>query len=157
MDSDGAATAGAMRSVADRARSLRDEANHHEELIRRHVIAWRPELLEITGVGAITAAVALCAWSHHGRGRSEAAFAMLAGTAHIPACFGQTVRHRSNRGGDRQLNWMIHMICVGRTAPDPRARAYVVRRRGEGKTTTEIQLCVKRYIARELDRALRHR
>ena len=154
VDADVAATAAAMKAVADRARALRGEAARHEELIRRDITLWRPDLLEIAGVGPITAAVALCAWSHHGRLRSESAFAMLAGTAPIPASSGQTNRHRLNRGGDRQLNWAIHMICVGRIARDRRTQAYLARRRAEGKTTKEIQRCLKRYIARELYRAL---
>ena len=145
-----------MKAVANRPRALRAEAARHEALIRRHVNVWRSDLLEIAGVGPITAAVALCAWSHHGRLRSESAFAMLAGTAPIPASTGQTNRHRLNRGGDRQLNWAIHMICVGRIARDKRTQAYITRRHAEGKTTKEIQRCIKRYIARELYRALEH-
>jgi len=56
------------------------------------------------GVGAVTAAVVLCVWSHPGRVRSEAALAQIAGTCPIPASSGNTVRHRLNRGGDRRLN-----------------------------------------------------
>ncbi|MET3920138.1 hypothetical protein ABIB26_001064 [Arthrobacter sp. UYEF20] len=37
-------------------------------------------LLEKTGIGPVTATIALTAWSHPGRVRSEAAFAALAGT-----------------------------------------------------------------------------
>jgi transposase len=40
-----------------------------------------PALLAQRGVGPITAAQVLMSWSHPGRLRSEAAFAMLAGTA----------------------------------------------------------------------------
>ena len=36
----------------------------------------------------------------------------------------------------------------------PRTRAYFARRSAEGKTTREIRRCLKRYIARELYRAL---
>ena len=36
----------------------------------------------------------------------------------------------------------------------PRTKAYVARRTAEGKTTREIRRCLKRYIARELHRAL---
>ena len=66
---------------------------------------WRPDLLEEFGVGPIVAATVLCAWSHPGRIHSEAAFAMLAGVAPIPANSGQvTTRYRLNRYGDRNLN-----------------------------------------------------
>lgn len=61
-------------------------------------------LLDKPGIGPVTAAVAMAAWSHDGRMHSEAAFASLAGVSPIPASSGNTVRHRLNRGGDRRLN-----------------------------------------------------
>ena len=36
----------------------------------------------------------------------------------------------------------------------PTTKDYVARRRAEGKSSREIQRCLKRYIARELYRAL---
>ena len=45
------------------------------------VRAMAPVLLAQPGVGPITAAQLLISWSHPGRLRSEAAFAMLAGVA----------------------------------------------------------------------------
>ena len=39
-------------------------------------------------------------------------------------------------------------------ATDPRTRACVARRTTEGKTTGEISRCLKRYVARELSKAL---
>lgn len=74
-------------------------------------------LLDKTGVGPVTAAVA--AWSHEGRLRDEAAFASLAGVNPIPASSGNTVRHRLNRGGDRRLYRALHMAVVTRMAHDP--------------------------------------
>ena len=78
--------------------------------------AMAPALLAQPGVGPITAAQLLISWSHPGRLRSEAAFAMLAGVAPIPASSGQVVRHRLNRGGDRQLNRALHTIVMLREA-----------------------------------------
>jgi hypothetical protein len=37
---------------------------------------------------------------------------------------------------------------------DPTTKAYVARRRAEGKSKREIRRCLKRYIARQLFRAL---
>ena len=37
---------------------------------------------------------------------------------------------------------------------DPRTKAYVARRTAEGKTTKEIIRCLKRYVAREIYKAL---
>ncbi len=100
------------------------------------------------------AATVLTAWSHPGRCRNDAAFAMLAGTAPIPASSGKTVRYRLNRSGDRQLNRAMHTVVLSRLQRDERTRAYADRRRAEGKTDRETKRCLKRYIARELYRRL---
>jgi transposase len=147
-----------LRSLARRARALTEEAAEHERAIRAIVRSWRPDLLEEPGVGPIVAATVLCAWSHPGRIHSEAAFAMLAGVAPIPANSGQvTNRHRLNRYGDRQLNRALHTVALSRVRYDQTTRDYVARRTTEGKTTREIKRCLKRYIARDLYRLLENR
>jgi len=113
-----------------------------------------PGLTARVGIGPISAAQALVSWSHPGRCRSDAAFAALAGANPIPASSGRTVRHRLNRGGDRALNRALHDITLTRWRCCPRTRAYITRRRAEGKTDPEIRRCLKRYIARELFGAL---
>jgi len=138
------------RTLARRIRALEREAAEHQQAITRVVTAWRPDLLEQPGVGPIVAATVLCVWSHPGRVHSEAAFAMLAGTAPIPASSGQTVRYRLNRSGDRQLNRALHTVALVRLHYDPATHAYAARRRAEGKTSQEIRRCLKRYIARQL-------
>jgi transposase len=111
-------------------------------------------LLDKTGIGPVTAAVCMTAWSHHGRLRSKAAFACLAGVNPIPSSSGNTVRHRLNRGGDRRLNRALHMATVTRMIHDPATREFVERRRAEGRTTREIRRCLKRYLARQIYRHL---
>lgn len=113
-----------------------------------------PELCELPGVGPVTAACVLTAWSHPGRVRSEAAFAALAGTCPIPASSGNTLRHRLNRGGDRRLNRALTTIVIVRMRTHAPTRAYVARRRQEGRTTKEIMRSLKRYITRQLFRTL---
>ena len=112
--------------------------------------AWRPDLLALTGVGPIIAATVRTAWSHPGRCRNDAAFAMLAGAAPIPASSGKTVRYRLNRCGNRQLNRALHTIVLTRLKKDEPTKAYADRRRAQRKTDREI----KRYVARELYRLL---
>ncbi|QAY62555.1 IS110 family transposase [Xylanimonas allomyrinae] len=111
-------------------------------------------LLEMPGIGPVTAAVAMAAWSHDGRLRDEAAFAALAGVNPIPASSGNTVRHRLNRGGDRRLNQALHMAVVVRMRWDPETKAYVERRSADGRTKKEIRRCLKRYLARQIYRTL---
>jgi transposase len=147
-------TTQALRSLARRAQALTAEAKVHEAAMRRIIESWRPDLLDQIGVGTIVAATLLCAWSHPGRVRSDAAFASLAGVAPIPASSGQTNRHRLNRSGDRQLNKALHTIVLTRLAHDPETRAYAERRRAEGKTRREIIRCLKRAVARRIYKQL---
>ena len=148
------ATILALRATARRALTLQAEADtlEHELAALVHEIA--PTLLAEPGVGVISAAQLLVAYSHHGRLRSEAAFAALAGAAPIPASSGQIVRYRLNRGGDRQLNRALHTITISRLRHDPTTRAYATRRTAEGKSAREIKRCLKRYLARHLFRVL---
>jgi transposase len=143
-----------LRALARRSLALAAEAGEHERAILAIVRSWRPDLLALPGVGAINAATVLTAWSHPGRCRSDAAFAMLAGAAPIPASSGKTVRYRLNRSGDRQLNRALHNIALSRLRHDPATRAYAQRRRTEHKTDRDIKRCLKRYIARQLYRQL---
>jgi transposase len=153
-DAETAATVASLRALARRIRLLDAEAAEHTLAITRLVRAWRPDLLRRCGVGPIVAATVLCAWSHAGRCRSDAAFAMLAGTAPIPASSGQTVRVRLNRSGDRQLNQALHVVVLTRLRYDPATRAYAQRRRDQGKTNREVKRCLVRYVARQLYRLL---
>jgi transposase len=130
------------------------EAAEHEKAIRAIVVSWRPDLLALTGVGPIVAGTVLTAWSHAGRCRDDGAFAMLVGTAPIPASSGKTVRYRLNRSGDRQLNRAVYTVVITRLRRDPATRAYAERRRAEGKTDREIRRCLGRYVTRQLYRQL---
>jgi transposase len=148
------ATVCALRATARRALELAAEAADHETQIELLVAQLAPALLAEPGVGAVTAARILCAWSHPGRIRSEAAFASLAGVSPIPASSGQVVRYRLNRGGDRQLNRALHTIVLSRLAHHPETKAYAERRTAEGKSPREIKRCLKRYLARRVFRLL---
>jgi transposase len=148
------ASALALRSTAKRIQALSSEARQLTREITQLVSSTAPTLLNEPGVGPISAARILIAWSHRGRFRSEAAFAMLAGASPIPASSGQTVRHRLNRGGDRQLNRALHTIALSRRATHRPTRDYIERRIRNGKTPREINRCLKRYLARHLYRLL---
>jgi transposase len=124
--------------------------------LREIVDALAPGLLAKYGVGPVSAAQAIVSWSHPGRCRSDAAFAALAGASPIPASSGRITRHRLNRGGDRHLNSALHTIAMTRWRGCYRTTAYVQRRRAEGKGDGEIRRALKRYIAREIYRALKH-
>jgi transposase len=138
--------------LARRVRTLDEDLARSGADITELITQDTLQLLELSGVGAVVAASVLIAWSHPGRVRSEAAMASLAGTCPIPASSGNTVRHRLNRGGDRRLNRALTTITIVRMRIDPATRAYVTRRRAEGRTTKEIMRSLKRYITRQLFR-----
>lgn len=145
----------ALRTLARRAHAMLKEAKELQKQILVIIGSWRPDLLEEFGVGPIVAATVLCAWSHPGRVHSEAAFAMLAGVAPIPANSGQvTTRYRLNRYGDRNLNNALHTVVQIRIQYQQSTRDYVARRTAEGKTRREVKRCLARYVARDLYRLL---
>jgi len=61
---------------------------------------------------------------------------------------------RLNRGGNRQANAALYRVAIVRMRDDERTKAYAARRPSEGKTRREIVRCIKRYIVREIYRAL---
>lgn len=156
-DTETRTTATTLTTLARRARTLKTEADTHTKAITAIVTSWRADLLAQPGIGPIVAATVLCAWSHPTRIHSEAAFAMLAGVAPIPANSGQTTtRYRINHHGDRQLNRALHTIILSRQRHHEPTKTYTQRRTTEGKTPREIRRCLKRYTARQLFRILEH-
>jgi transposase len=144
----------ALRLLARRIQLLAAEERTLKREIAALVERLAPPLLAEPGIGPISAAQLLVAWSHRGRLRSEAAFARLAGAPPIPASSGMVVRHRLDRGGDRQLNRALHTIIVSRRKHHAPTIAYVDRRIGEGKSVRDAIRCLKRYLARSLFRVL---
>lgn len=125
-------------TVLDQTKLLQD--NHQQ--LRALAEDLDPGLQAHRGGGPVTAAITLCAYSHHGRIRSEAAFAALGGIAPLPASSGNTSRHRLSRSGDRQLNRAFDVIVRTRMSCDPVTRDYVARRRAEGRSNREIRRCL---------------
>jgi transposase len=116
-----------------------------------------PALLDIYCCGTISAAqLALAAGDNPGRLENEAAFASLCGASPIECSSGKVVRHRLNRGGNRQANRALHTIARQRMKRDARTRRYVAKRTEQGKSRKEIERCIVRYIAREAFHAITH-
>jgi transposase len=150
-----AATKFALRSVARRYEALSEEIARLDVQLEQLVAEVAPGLVSLPAIGTNHAATLLvAAGDNPERLRSEASFASLCGVSPIEASSGKVVRHRLNRGGNRDANRALHMICVVRMGRDRRTREYVARRTAEGKSKLEIMRCLKRYIAREVYRML---
>ena len=152
-----AAAAKALRTLAQRWLALHAEIHEHDADLERLVQARAPDLMVLPGVATGTIAELLVVLGDNpDRIRSDAAFAKLCGVCPIPASSGKTSRHRLYRGGHRQANAALHRVAVTRMRCHPPTIAYVRRRIAEGKSTREMRRCLKRYIAREIFRHLRH-
>jgi transposase len=150
-----AATRFAMRSVARRYQVLSEEIAELDAHLHKLVAEAAPGLTSLVAIGTHHAATLLVlAGDNPERLKSEASFASLCGVSPVEASSGKVVRHRLNRGGNRDANRCLHMICVVRMGSDERTRRYVARRTAEGKSKWEIMRCLKRYIAREVYRVL---
>jgi transposase len=149
------ATKFALRSVARRYETLSEEIAELDAQLERLVAQAAPELLSLPGIGTDNAATLLVvAGDNPQRLGSEASFASLCGVAPIEASSGKVVRHRLNRGGNREANRALYMTCLARMRRDLRTQEYVARRTAEGKSKREIIRCLKRYVAREVYRVL---
>lgn len=124
-------------------------------LTRRLTMLVGPDpLLGLPGIGILTAARLIAETGDVRRFRSPDAFAALAGLAPIPASSGQIQRVRLSRGGNRQLNRAFYSIALTQVWHHPPAKAYVARKRAEGKTWREAMRCLKRQLVRTVFRLL---
>lgn len=140
-----------IRDLARRIKGLDAETKQIRAKLRVLVGEMAPSLLELRGVGAESAAMLLvAAGDNPERIRSEAAWAHLCGVAPIPASSGKTIRHRLNRGGNRQANAALYRIVLSRLSCDPATQAYMTRRLAEGRSRKEIIRSLKRYLARQI-------
>jgi transposase len=146
-----AATKLALRELARRHQALTGELDRLDSQVAKLAPKAAPPLLARRGVGPQTAAALLvAAGDNPDRLRSEAASSMLCGASPVEASSGKTVRHRLNRGGDRQANNALWVIALARMASDQPTKDYVERRTKQGKSKKDIIRCLKRYIAREV-------
>jgi transposase len=149
------ATTVSVQTLARRVLALDDEMVRIDELLADLVSRTAPSLLALHGVGVDSAATLLAAAGDNPeRLRSEATWAHLCGVSQIEASSGKVVRHRLNRGGDRQANSALWRIVMVRMASHPPTRAYIERRTKEGRSKLEIMRMLKRYVAREVYRHL---
>jgi len=138
-------------SLSRRYQQLSEEAAALERQIKSLVAEVCPSLLSLVGVGPEIASTLLVTFGDNAdRIPSEAALAKLCGVAPVDASSGRQIRHRLNRGGNRQANRALHMLVIVRLRVHEPTRAYMARRIAEGKTRKEVLRCLKRYVVREI-------
>jgi transposase len=119
------------------------------------VLAEQPSAVtEIRGIGAVTTAVIIGEVGDVRRFPSKDHFASYTGTAPIDASSGDTTRHRLNRGGNRRLNWALHVAAVVQMSRPGPGQDYYRRKRAASKSSMEALRCLKRRLSDVVFRAL---
>jgi transposase len=150
-----ASTKHALRAIAGRWLTLSSEIDTHDDALDLITQAAAPTLREAFGIGPDSAAeMMIVAGDNPTRVRSDAAFAKLCGACPIPASSGVTHRHRLFRGGHRQANAALYRIVTVRMRWHQPTMDYVAKRTAQGLSKKDIIRCLKRFVAREIFRAL---
>jgi transposase len=157
-----------VAAVQTRLAHLADLRHRYDELtvtirtveveLRRLVRATNSTLRDEVGIDWILAARLLVEVGDPNRFRTESAFARWCGTAAVALSSGEgdgpANRHRLDLGGNRRINSALHIASVvqGRIHPD--ARAFLTRKRSEGKTPKEARRAHKRKLANRVIRRM---
>jgi transposase len=136
------------RQLLGRCRASTREIVVLERELETRAQTLAPRLLELPGCGPLSAAKLLCEIGPIERFASDARLARHAGVAPLEASSGKRLRHRLDRGGNRQLNCALHRIAVTQGRVYGPARAYLERKQSEGKSRREALRCLKRQLAR---------
>jgi transposase len=104
-------------------------------------------LLHLHGIGPSGAARLLVEIGDITRFPDRGHFASWTGTAPIDASSGDHVRHRLSRGGNRQINRVLHVMAVVQLRTPTQGRAYYDRKKTAGKTSMEAMRCLKRRLS----------
>ena len=105
-------------------------------------------LLDLHGIGPSGAARLLVEVGDITRFPDRNHFASWTGTAPVDASSGDHVRHRLSRGGNRQINRVLHTMAVVQLRnPTTQGRAYYDRKKATGKSSNEAMRCLKRRLS----------
>lgn len=141
------------RSRLDRLKQLDTEITSLKQQITALVTASQTTLLEIHGVGPLTAGRLLGETGDISRFRDRNAYASGNGTAPIPVSSGRTDRYRLNRAGNRRLNEAIHTVALVQSRGGT-GRAYLDRKKAAGKTNRDAMRALKRRLSDVIYQAL---
>ncbi|MFX0539300.1 IS110 family transposase [Ornithinimicrobium sp. Y1847] len=105
-------------------------------------------LMDLHGIGPSGAARLLVEVGDITRFPDRNHFASWTGTAPIDASSGEHVRHRLSRGGNRQINRVLHVMAIVQLRTrTTEGRAYYDRKKAAGKTSMEALRCLKRRLS----------
>lgn len=143
------------RELVARIRELTAAIDGLEREISRLVEGLAPSLLALQGCAHLSAAKLVGETAGIGRFRRAAQFARHNGTAPVPVWSGNHERYRLSRGGNRQLNVVLHRIAITQIRLGGPGRAYYEHRLTAGDTKTEAIRALRRRISDEVFRRMR--
>ena len=111
------------------------------------VAATGTGLMDLKGIGPSGAARLLVEVGDITRFPDNNHFGSWTGTAPIDASSGDNVRHRLSRGGNRQINRVLHIMAVVQLRNPTEGRAYFDRTKARGKTSNESMRLLKRRLS----------
>jgi transposase len=136
----------AAELVADLERIYARKKAADKEL-RELVAATGTTLMDLHGIGPTGAARLLVEVGEITRFPDRNHFASWTGTAPIDASSGDHVRHRLSRGGNRQINRVLHTMATVQLRNPTEGRGYYDRKKTTGKTSMEAMRCLKRRLS----------
>jgi transposase len=143
----------AVELIADLERIHARKKTADKEL-RELVAATGTGLLDLHGIGPSGAARLLVEVGDITRFPDRNHFASWTGTAPIDASSGDHVRHRLSRGGNRQINRVLHTMAVVQLRNPTPGRVYYDRKKADGKSSMEAMRCLKRRLSDAVYRTL---
>lgn len=130
---------------------IREADKTLKDLTRRietALIEHGTRLPEVDGIGPVIAAKLLGRTRGITRFPTASAFANYAGVAPVEVASADRARHRLPRGGDRQLNYALHLVALTQVRMrGSKGRAYYDMKVAAGKTHNEAMRCLKRRLA----------
>jgi transposase len=82
---------------------------------------------------------------------TQGGFARFNGTAPLPVSSaegdGEPIRYRFNRGGNRRVNAVLHLMAITQLRCEPRAREIYAAARARGHTKKEAMRILKRHLS----------
>ena len=122
--------------------------------LKELVAATGSSLMDLHGIGPSGAARLLVEVGDITRFPDRDHFGSWTGTAPIDASSGDQVRHRLSRGGNRQINRVLHIMATVQLRHPTEGRAYYDRRKADGKTSMEALRALKRRLSNIVYRSM---
>ena len=136
------------RELLERCQELNGQITILEHELRDLVRRLAPSLLAVPGCGVLSAALIVGETAGVHRFRDKDAFARFTGTAPVPVWSGSSKgKVRLNRGGNRAMNYALHMIAVTQARGIGPGRVYLDKQTSRGKDRVAALRLLRRRLS----------